>query len=500
MKLRKRFFTIAFALVLPFLIIPMAEVDILAATDSDGYIKITTAAELDAVRDNPSSKYRLYADIDLAGYVSKNNTAEKGWYPIGYGKFFTGVFDGNGHTIQGLWSSSKWGISYKGLFSVLKGAVVKDLTIKLDERGITGGYEVGGLSGVAKDGTKISGVVVTGGKIVVTGGGYAGGLIGISRGPNDLIEQCTIIGVSTETSGNYSAGFIGVLEGQSIIRNSAAFDTVSTGFSYVANFVGAQKSQSLIENCEAVGDVTARGSYGGGFAGVIYQQSKINNSRVKGCVHIKLSYAGGFVGAIYGASTVTNSYAYSEVSANHYGGGFVGTIYDSSTMDSVCAYGNVTVNNYIAGGLVGEAVSSTISNSYARGNVKGTTGVGGLVGYFSGLGSTKKKSITNSYSTGTVTGSTKLDELGAFNGRSGVEYKGTNFYNASTAGVSNAYGSAGKPVGDSAAFPKGKTTEQLMNKDTFTGWDFKNIWRIYDGDSYPYLAFMGEDSIFGDSH
>jgi hypothetical protein len=487
------------ALVLSFLMLPIAAVDTLAATDSNGYIKITTAAELDAVRNNPSAKYRLYADIDLSDYVSKNNTVEKGWYPIGYGKFFTGEFDGNGHTISGLWSSSKWGISYKGLFSVLEGAVVKDLTIELDERGITGGYEIGGLTGVTKKGCKISNVVVTGGKIVVTGGGYAGGLIGFGQGPYDKITKCAVINVSTETSGNYSGGFIGVLEGQSTIKNCATYGTTSTGYSYVASFIGALKSQSKIENCEAVGTVAARGSYGGGFAGVIYQQSSISMSRVKGCVDVKHSYAGGFIGALYGESSITGSYAYCDVFANHYGGGFVGTIYDYSIMDMVCAYGDVTVKNYIAGGLVGEAVSSKISNSYSRGDVKGTTGVGGLVGYFSGLGSTKNKSVANSYSTGIVTGSTALNELGAFCGRSGVRFEGSNYYDEDRANVPNPYGGAGNPVGDTSSFPKGKYTDELMKESTFVGWDFDDVWRIDEGQSYPYLAFMGEDTILGES-
>ena len=117
-KLSKRAITLALVLTMVLSMLsgtPLTSLTASAspATDSDGYIIVETPAELDAIRNNTTAKYRLYADIDLSGYVSATNTTTAGWYPIGYGTpFFSGELDGNGHTISGLWSSASWAIGY----------------------------------------------------------------------------------------------------------------------------------------------------------------------------------------------------------------------------------------------------------------------------------------------------------------------------------------------------------------------------------------------------
>ncbi|MDR1639995.1 MAG: hypothetical protein LBT59_09900 [Clostridiales bacterium] len=426
--------------------------------DGDGYTIINTAAELDAIRNNLSGKYRLYSDIDLTGYTSTTSTAAKGWKPIAYGSSFTGELDGNGHTISGLWS--KWGISYAGLFSVTKGATIRNLTIELADAGITGGYEVGAVTGDARNGTLIDNVSVIGGKIAVTAGGYAGGIAGFVYGsPAVVIKNCSVEGTSTKTSGNYSGALVGVLDDDAIIEDSRAEGTLSEGVSYVGGLVGAIKGGSKVIGSFSTGEAKASASYAGGLAGVVYEKSSIIESKATG-----------------------------NVSANHYAGGLVGTIYGGSKLEKVGAAGNVTTKSYIAGGLAGEVIDATISNAYAHGNVKGTTGVGGLVGYFSGTGSATGKSVENSFSTGTVTG-TGTTEYGAFNGRSGVKYLGTNYYDVSTAGVPRAYGTSGSPKGDASAFPVSRTATELSTQATFVGWDFDEVWAIDEGSGYPYLAY-----------
>ncbi|MDR2670765.1 MAG: Ig-like domain-containing protein [Oscillospiraceae bacterium] len=435
----------------------------LSITDEDGYLIVTTASELDAIRNNPAGKYRLYADIDLTDYVSSTYTADKGWYPIGYGApYFSGELDGQGHTISGLWSGKGWGISYKGLFSVTMGAVIKDVHIELDERGITGGYEVGAVAGDARNGTVIENCTVSGGQIVVTGGGYAGGLVGRVYGsPPVVIKDCTVAGTYVKTSGHYAGGLVG-----------CALD------------------KAQITQCQTIDVVSEGGSYIGGLAGALHGGASIELAYASGTVSASASYAGGLVGAVYEASSISDGYAAADVTASHYAGGLVGTLYGRSTLFRSCAYGDVTTKNYIAGGLVGEAIASTISNCYARGDVKGTTGVGGLVGYFSGTGAGGDKTVENCYSSGTVTG-TGTTEYGAFNGRSGVKYLGTNYCDGDRAGVPRAYGTSGTPAGAASAYPQGRTTVDMMKRATFAGWDFETIWRIREGETYPFFERTG---------
>lgn len=69
---------------------------------------VMDAADLDAVRDNLGAYYELGADIDLGG---------EEWTPIGSsGQPFTGTFDGDGHTISGLYVNSD---DDAGLFGVV---------------------------------------------------------------------------------------------------------------------------------------------------------------------------------------------------------------------------------------------------------------------------------------------------------------------------------------------------------------------------------------------
>lgn len=103
-----------------------------SGTAEDPY-QIATAEQLNAVINALSASYILTADIDLAGQV---------WSPIGVIEFdandptgeapvlekaFSGVFDGDGHTISNY---SVAGSMCAGLFGVVAQGTVKDLTLK----------------------------------------------------------------------------------------------------------------------------------------------------------------------------------------------------------------------------------------------------------------------------------------------------------------------------------------------------------------------------------
>ncbi|MDR2750622.1 MAG: hypothetical protein LBC41_08185 [Clostridiales bacterium] len=461
-----------------------------ASNSGDGYTEVSTVQGLKDISKNLSGKYRLVADIDLSA---------ASWDPIGgYAKVFKGELDGDGYTISGLWSASNLK-GYKGLFSVLEGANIYDLNIEVDERGLTAIYEVGALAGVTQKGTKVTDVNVSGGKIVVTGGGYAGGLVGISRGSAyggdpDEFTNITVTGTTTKTSGNYSGGLFGVLDGESVVKNAQTIDTASTGVSYVGGLVGAAKGGSLIQDSSAKGTASGSAAYVGGLVGVLYEESTINNSEAYVDVTTKTSYAGGIAGAVYGKSSVQKAFAYGDVTAKHYAGGLIGTLYGHSVLEQSGAAGNVSLTGgYIAGGLVGEVSNGTISNTYALGNVSGgtgsATGVGGLVGYFSGVGT---NSVTNSFSAGTVAGK-GTTELGAFSGLSAVTFIGANYFDSDNSGVQAATGSSKKWKGETGAYPQGKGTDELLLLATFEGWDFDNIWSIDEGTGYPYIALDVDD-------
>ncbi|MCL2672287.1 MAG: hypothetical protein FWF10_09685 [Clostridiales bacterium] len=125
---------------------PLAETEVISVTDRAG---------LEAIRDNPGAAYRLDADIDLGG---------EAWVPI---PLFTGVFDGNGHTLYNIRIESAGDIArsvyssghrhtefpsyFSGFFALIEDAEIRDLTLlNVDSKvHIDDNCFAGGLAGYA---------------------------------------------------------------------------------------------------------------------------------------------------------------------------------------------------------------------------------------------------------------------------------------------------------------------------------------------------------------
>ncbi|MCF7803431.1 MAG: T9SS type A sorting domain-containing protein [Candidatus Marinimicrobia bacterium] len=157
-------------------------------------------------------------------------------------------------------------------------------------------------------------------------------------------------------------------------------------------------------------------------------------------------------------------------------GGLVG--YSNNSAISTCYTSGTIVGNpsgmaYTAG-LVGYVNSGSVSNSYATCSVTASGRYALLVGQV--IGGT----IEYSYSTGRIGGSGGLGLIG---------YQ-------STATITNCFWDmeasyyTTQPSG-SFGGGTGKNTAEMMQQNTFTGWDFTATWNIYsNGESYPYLRKM----------
>ena len=110
---------------------------------------ISTADELNNMRNNLAAHYKLEADIDLSTWI-ETNSPETGWQPIGTSATpFTGNFDGNGHAIENIWISMD--SENVGFFGAVGGNVtIKRLAIIIaDGKRITGTSNVGILTGLS---------------------------------------------------------------------------------------------------------------------------------------------------------------------------------------------------------------------------------------------------------------------------------------------------------------------------------------------------------------
>lgn len=174
---------------------------------ADSAKEIKNCQDLQDIVLNLSASYKIVNDIDCTGTLTWNKGA--GFLPIGSGstsKPFSGVLDGQGHTIKGLYHAGWIKIyditefSTKGVFGSTNGATIKNIT--LEDIYTNGGVvDVGGLVGNAKN-TKIDNVhiVSRSNKGTVIGSsisrGYLtivnlGGLVG-SSSDDTVISHCSV--------------------------------------------------------------------------------------------------------------------------------------------------------------------------------------------------------------------------------------------------------------------------------------------------------------------
>jgi hypothetical protein len=294
----------------------------------DPYL-IAMAGELNGIGSSSrlmKAHFKLIADIDLKDVALLTIGSEV--FP------FTGVFDGNGHTISNFTCIST-DTEHAGLFAYIDGpkAEVKNLGLIAPHIDTQTAWCVGALAGRLDEGT-IRNCYAQGGNVsgrsyrsgqedkIYGGLSYTGGLIGISMGMVvDCRTTCSVFGSSR------AGGLVGISDGT--IINCTSSGAVS-GNTYIGGLVG-MNNDGEITGCSATGNVLAKGARAGGLAGD-------NTGRI------------------------INSYARGSVSGESIVGGLAGS------------------NGYIQRRDIYYESPGEIINSYATGAVSGTSDVGGLVG------------------------------------------------------------------------------------------------------------------------
>ena len=245
----------------------------------------------------------------LAGYYIKleNDIALSGAFTqIGSRtKAFSGVFDGNGKTISNM---TLEGNDYLGMFAILKGATIKNLTI---EGTVVGTRGVNGLlAGQLQGGTLVENVTVKGS--VSGGGSDVGGIAGdtVKNGEgNVVVKNCVNYAEITVTMAK--PGDVGAAGGI-IGATQAGFET-------------------LVINCFNRGKVSTTSTFGGGIIGLLRVVSGNTNYKVSGCYNYGDISGAIQVGGIVGGSRdrIENSYTLSTAKIN--GSAAIDLILDGET-------------------------------------------------------------------------------------------------------------------------------------------------------------------------
>jgi hypothetical protein len=271
----------------------------------------------------------LMADIDL------NDIDPYRIRPIGtYSMPFTGVFDGNYHTIHNF-RYETINENWVGLF--------------------------GCLGGFQSDGSVLSGTVknLHLANMTVTGGNYVGGLTGGCYG--GVLASC---GISGSVAGGTDVGGLVGLGWYASISSSCTSGIIE-GYREVGGLVGLQQSGQVTQSratCEIIGHEVLGGLVGNHRP--YLEEGSLSQCAANGSVRGH-RILGGLVGN--NGSIITNCYAAGDVIGEEYtsaGGGIIEP---------------KIVYSYQVGGLVG-ANDGQIMFSYSSSYVEGHQEVGGLIG------------------------------------------------------------------------------------------------------------------------
>jgi hypothetical protein len=290
-----------------------------------GVKEVKTQADLEAVNANSlarSGKYMLTNNITLSLVGS-------GWEPVGnYNARFTGIFNGNGHTISGLWidkaEATGMRYAYIGLFGAIgeNGAVKNLKVIADDSKGGIRGYE------------------------------YVGAIAGaIFYGSIDNCHSDGKIAAAYQNAG----GIAGYMDNRAVIKASG-----SSGFVFVEKFNGGgvvgKMVSGTIENSYSTGEIS-----GGGVS----------------------SHFGGIAG-YFVDGMIVKSYSTASITGQNFLGGIAGYVQEINALISASYFnGSVKAVGRNAGGIAGYMDKSGIINCYSAGEISAIDTVGGIAGVIS---------------------------------------------------------------------------------------------------------------------
>ena len=330
-----------------------------SGTKDDPY-RIFNADQLNQVRNfvgKTDVHFSLEADIDMTQWIAENNPSQ-GWLPIGGGSTssFSGIFNGNGHTISNLWINRPNPDLFSiGLFGYCDNADIRDL--KLENADIIGRTRIGGIIGYCSN-TNITSCVFKG---KITGSGNIGGICGgfYNDYSNMTISDChSHCQISSNRRNDLPCEEVGGICG--II--SYNYNTYTEGNSTIT--ISGCYSHININNGSKIGGICGRVYIKDNCSLAIYDCHSYNH--IKGCE------IGGICGPISGDCeyiTISGCYSHNHIQIDRYVGNFGGIccfISCDSEKES-----NISISNsYSDGEFIGENNGPNLDPK-----------IGGIVGY-----------------------------------------------------------------------------------------------------------------------
>ena len=257
---------------------------------------------LSGVPQNTSANAVLTKDIVVNENVLKpdgtlNEGSFKEWTPIATSASpYTGIFEGQNHTISGLYFKQE--TSFVGLFSVNSGKIAN---VGILDSYFYGqpykGWQVGGVCGSNTAKGAITNCYNTG---IVRGSETVGGVCGSNYGTITNCSNKGNVGEDDDSVGGVSGSNYGTITN----CNNAG---IVSGKMYVGGVCGKNSNGGTVTNCNNTGEVRGTSQYIGGLSGD-NDSSSITNCNNTGEVKATGKFVGGLSGGNYNNGTITNCY------------------------------------------------------------------------------------------------------------------------------------------------------------------------------------------------
>ncbi len=275
--------------------------------------------------------FKLMADVDLGRFTGMEFNLIGRWIDWVHRDniAFTGLFDGNGHTIS-YFSYTSTGRDWVGLFEYVSGEI-KNLGLIYTNINAGTGNNVGSLVGRLRGGT-ITNCYSTGS---VSGQYHVGGLVGYNY--QSTIGDCYSTG---SVSGKDAVGGLVGHNFVGTISNCYSHGSVSGQYD-VGGLVGLHSG--TITKCYSTGDVGGNWHVGG-LVG-------LNSGKTTNCYATGSVLGGRFVGGLVGSNnaTISNCYSTGSIMADRDFGGHVGS--NQGTISASFWDVNTSGRDWSAGGM-----------------------------------------------------------------------------------------------------------------------------------------------------
>jgi len=276
----------------------------------------------------------------------------------------------------------------------------------------------------------------------------------------DLIDHTSGAGWAPIGFQGTTTSFQGFFDGNGKIVRNLKINSTQNHVGLFGYTSGASIKNLGVEDC----DIVTTNQYAGAIVGSLFGNPGMSGCYVKGG-SISSQFAGGLAGQASGSS-ITDCYTEISVRGTMRAGGLLGQS-ATSTITRCYALGKASASSFYPGGLLGLLQSGTLSNSVAANDSVISVGGATMLARVAFTGGTFLNNYGNSEMVILHSNTTPYEVTSDLNGKDGMD----------------------------VTIAELKTQAFYTTASNWNGavWDFENVWKINEGESFPLLQWQEDE-------